>query len=308
MTREPLSTEITAQDALARAVAYIRTNDDPQADFTNLDFYRVGIRLLSGVYDGTCEGAYYCVNFDALDAFGTTYEVAVNAEDGSICRMRRERGAGSNHTADEVTRGFRRIFGYDMRTWTPMQLRVYILALSRADRSSMQTVHELFLSVGRDGFPDVPAEALTREEVIDAALAIQGGSSSDVLAAEYLAGASSDFWKIAIRQPNAPSGQSIVYLELNGLTGGAADNDVLRQSLRFAARSFSPVSCCPPLTARTSPMAYPPWMPKRRNLPPAMPSSANISGIWRKKGTPALLKAILRTRQADSPTTRAAVS
>jgi len=29
--------------------------------------------------------------------------------------MRRERGAGSNHTADEVTRGFRRIFGYDMR-------------------------------------------------------------------------------------------------------------------------------------------------------------------------------------------------
>lgn len=98
MTREPLSTEITAQDALARAVAYIRTNDDPQADFTNLDFYRVGIRFLSGVYDGTCEGAYYCVNFDALDAFGTTYEVAVNAEDGSICRMRRERGAGSNHT------------------------------------------------------------------------------------------------------------------------------------------------------------------------------------------------------------------
>ena len=84
MTREPLSTEITAQDALARAVAYIRTNDDPQADFTNLDFYRVGIRFLSGVYDGTCEGAYYCVNFDALDAFGTTYEVAVNAEDGSI--------------------------------------------------------------------------------------------------------------------------------------------------------------------------------------------------------------------------------
>lgn len=219
MTREPLSTEITAQDALARAVAYIRTNDDPQADFTNLDFYRVGIRFLSGVYDGTCEGAYYCVNFDALDAFGTTYEVAVNAEDGSICRMRRERGAGSNHTADEVTRGFRRIFGYDMRTWTPLQLRVYILALSRADHSSMQTVHELFLSVGRDGFPDVPAEALTREEAIDAALAIQGGSSSDVLAAEYLAGASGDFWKIAIRQPNAPSGQSIVYLELNGLTG-----------------------------------------------------------------------------------------
>ncbi len=83
----------------------------------------------------------------------------------------------------------------------------------------MQTVHELFLSVGRDGFPDVPAEALTREEAIDAALAIQGGSSSDVLAAEYLAGASGDFWKIAIRQPNAPSGQSIVYLELNGLTG-----------------------------------------------------------------------------------------
>ena len=166
MTREPLSTEITAQDALARAVAYIRTNDDPQADFTNLDFYRVGIRFLSGVYDGTCEGAYYCVNFDALDAFGTTYEVAVNAEDGSICRMRRERGAGSNHTADEVTRGFRRIFGYDMRAWTPLQLRVYILALSRADRSSMQTVHELFLSVGRDGFPDVPAEALTREDAI----------------------------------------------------------------------------------------------------------------------------------------------
>ena len=40
-----------------------------------------------------------------------------------------------------------------------------------------------------------------------------------MLAAEYLAGASGDFWKIAIRQPNAPSGQSIVYLELNGLTG-----------------------------------------------------------------------------------------
>lgn len=307
MTREPLSTEITAQDALARAVAYIRTNDDPQADFTNLDFYRVGIRFLSGVYDGTCEGAYYCANFDALDAFGTTYEVAVNAEDGSIYRMRRERGAGSNHTADEVTRGFRRIFGYDMRAWTPLQLRVYILALSRADRSSMQTVHELFLSVGRDGFPDVPVEALTREEAIDAALAIQGGSSSEVLAAEYLAGASGDFWKIAIRQPNAPSGQSIVYLELNGLTG------TLRQRRTPAIstvcrRSFSPVSCCPPSTARTSPMAYPPWMPKRRNLPPAMPSSANISGIWRKKATPALLKAILRKRQADSLTTRAAVS
>ena len=44
----------------------------------------------------------------------------------------------------------------------------------------MQTVHELFLSVGRDGFPDVPAEALTREEAIDAALAIQGGSSSEI--------------------------------------------------------------------------------------------------------------------------------
>lgn len=188
-----------------------------------------------------------------------------------------------------------------------MQLRVYILALSRADRSSMQTVHELFLSVGRDGFPDVPAEALTREEAIDAALAIQGGSSSDVLAAEYLAGASGDFWKIAIRQPNAPSGQSIVYLELNGLTG-ALLTTTYSGNLYGLPQEFSPVSCCPPLTARTSPMAYPPWMPKRRNLPPVPPLSANISGIWQKKGTPALLKAILRTRQADSLTTRAAVS
>ena len=219
MTREPLSTEITAQEALSRAVAYIRTHDDPQADFSNTDFYRVGLRFLSGVYDGTCEGAYYCVNFDALDAFGTTYEVAVNAEDGSICRMRRERGAGSNHTADEVTRGFRRIFGYDMRTWTPMQLRVYTLALAQADRASMQTVHELFLSVGRDGFPDVPEDALTREEAIAAALEIQGGAASDVQAAEYLAGTSSNIWKVAIRQPNAPSGQSIVYLELDGASG-----------------------------------------------------------------------------------------
>lgn len=219
MTRDPLPTEIAPQEALSRAVAYIRTNDDPQADFTNLDFYRVGIRFLSGVYDGTCEGAYYCVNFDALDAFGTTYEVAVDAESGAICRMRRERGAGSNHTAEEITRGFRRIFGYDMRTWTPLQLRVYTLALGRADPSSLQTGHELFVRVGREGFPDVPDDALSREDAIAAALTLQGASAEDMLAAEYLAGASGNLWKVAIRQPDAPSGQSIVYLELDGTTG-----------------------------------------------------------------------------------------
>lgn len=219
MTRDPLPTEITPQEALSRAVTHVRTNDDPQADFTNPDFYRVGIRFLSGVYDGTCEGAYYCVNFDALDAFGTTYEVAVDAESGRVCRMRRERGAGSNHTADEITRGFRRIFGYDLRTWTPLQLRVYTLALGRADTSSLQTVHELFLRVGRDGFPDIPDDALSREDAISAALALQKASKEDVLAAEYLAGTPDNLWKVAIRQSDAPSGQSIVYLELDGTTG-----------------------------------------------------------------------------------------
>lgn len=73
----------------------------------------------------------------------------------------------------------------------------------------MQTVHELFLSVGRDGFPDVPAEALTREEAIDAALAIQGGSASDVLASRVtLRGASGDFWRLPTASRMPPAGRA----------------------------------------------------------------------------------------------------
>ncbi len=219
MTREPLSTEITLQEAVDAAVQYIRENDDAQADFSREDFYTTGIRFLSGTSDGTCTGAYYCVSFDSTNAFGTNYEVAVDASTGEICRMRSERGAGIGHTADEVTAGFRRIFGYDMHTWTNQQLRVYVLALADADESTLQTVHQLFLSVGRDGFPDLPDTALTREQAIAAAAALLNTDESSIIAAQYIAGTSGNMWKVAVRQAGTTGGQSLTYLELDGNTG-----------------------------------------------------------------------------------------
>ncbi len=219
MTREPLESEITPQEAVDAAAAYIRENDDAQADFSREDFYTTGIRFLSGTSDGTCTGAYYCVSFDSTNAFGTNYEVSVDASTGDICRMRSERGAGRGHTADEVTSGFRRIFGYDMHTWTNQQLRVYVLALSDADESTLQTVHQLFLSVGRDGFPEIPDTALTREQAIAAATSLLNADRSSVIAAQYIAGASGNMWKVAVRQTGEAGGQSLIYLELDGNTG-----------------------------------------------------------------------------------------
>ena len=219
MTREPLSTEITSQEAVDAAVQYIRENDDAQADFSREDFYTTGIRFLSGTSDGTCSGAYYCVSFDSTNAFGTNYEVSVDASTGDICRMRSERGAGIGHTADEVTAGFRRIFGYDMHTWTNQQLRVYVLALADADESTLQTVHQLFLSVGRDGFPEIPDTALTREQAIAAAEVLLNTDKSSVIAAQYIAGTTGNMWKVAVRQTGESGGQSLIYLELDGNTG-----------------------------------------------------------------------------------------
>lgn len=222
MTRLPSDGEISANEALDIAVAYIRAHDDPQADFSDAAYYRVGIRFLSRTGEASSADTVYCLNFDSTNAFGTDYEVTVDAHSGEVLRMHRERGAGDGHTGEEVTRGFSRLFGADMHTWTQQQLRIYTMALADADESSLTTMHELFLLATSAGYPDVDENAISRTDATQLATAAlkknADAEEADVLAAQYLSGNGQPLWKIALRQ-NEADGTTISYVEIQADTG-----------------------------------------------------------------------------------------
>lgn len=219
MTRTPNAQELTVMEALAIATDYIRLYDDPQADFSNPDYYTIGVRFLFGAWDGLCDGPYYAFQFSSTNAFGTDYDIALDAQSGDVLRMRRQRGAGDGHTGDEVTSGFQRIFGLDMHTWSQQQLRVYIRALANADSSSLTNAQQLFLRAGPESYPDVPDNAISRDDALCIAYKHLQAESNAALYAQYSAVSSSPLWKVALRQQGTSGGSTITYVEINALTG-----------------------------------------------------------------------------------------
>lgn len=230
MSRMPQEEEITPQQAIDIAVAYIREHDDSQADFTNTDYYQTYLRFRDGSQDGTCTGAYYAVEFRATNAFNTEYEVAVNAKTGEVLRMRAFRGAGENHTGEEITRGFKRIFGDDLHDWTQQQLRVYVLALQNMDVEDEDDIYSLMRMMGTAGYPDVPEDVMTEEEAARLALEVLGltpGEGVRVTATQFLNArqvtAQNPVWKIAVRLEKSPTDRSMLYVEVDARTGFVRD-------------------------------------------------------------------------------------
>lgn len=219
MTRTPNQDELTVTEALSIATDYIRLYDDPQADFSDPDYYTISVRFLSGEWDGLCEGAYYAFQLSSTNAFGTDYDIAVEAQSGFVLRMRRQRGAGDGHTGDEVTTGFQRIFGPDLHTWSQQQLRVYIRALGNADSSSLTTAQQLFLRAGPESYPDIPDNAIPRDEALLIACKHLNAADDAALYAQYSAVQQTPIWKAAIRQQGVSAGSSITYVEMDAQTG-----------------------------------------------------------------------------------------
>lgn len=248
MTRTPSAEELSVAEALSIATDYIRLYDDPQADFSNADYYTIGVRFLSGAWDGLCDGPYYAFQLSSTNAFGTDYDIAVEAQSGYVLRMRRQRGAGDGHTGDEVTIGFQRIFGLDMHTWSQQQLRVYIRALGDADSSSLTNAQQLFLRAGPESYPDFSDDIISRDDALHIACKHLDANDSDALYAQYSSVQAVPLWKAAIRQQGASAGQTITYVEMDALTG-----DVTRVisggSLYGLAQEFFPDSLIQQLIA-----------------------------------------------------------
>ena len=107
----------------------------------------------------------YRVSFMCLTPEETDYVVCVSAADGEIMSCEALRGAQPGHTAQEILRGFARIYGPDRRTWTNPQLRDYCGVLKTAASGSLRWEDYLYLL---SSYPDVAENAMTREEVLAA--------------------------------------------------------------------------------------------------------------------------------------------
>ena len=107
---------ITPEEAVAAAEGYIlkeAAQDGEEAPALRSEtLYRIGCELMQ---DGRWPCVYYAVHFEALDAYGTEYTAHVSALDGTVLQLECQRGAGVDHTAQEVLAGFSRIYGPDRR-------------------------------------------------------------------------------------------------------------------------------------------------------------------------------------------------
>lgn len=165
---------IDEMQAITLAEDYVHRHHDDAVDLRDGADYEIGCEYLAE------EGALrnlYCVEFRCLTLEGTDYVVCVSAADGDILRCEALRGAQPGHTAQEIFRGYARIYGPDRRVWTNAQLRDYCGMLKKAASGSLRWEDYLYLL---SSYPDAAENAMTREEILAAV-----ADDLDILLYEY---------------------------------------------------------------------------------------------------------------------------
>lgn len=222
----PEGGEAAKEPIIAKAIAYVRQYYEADAPLEDPEKYLIGVQYINGDVDGDYAGWYWTVGFDPLYAEGNQYGLTLDLE-GNVMNIRVWRGAGMGHTTTEILNGFERVYGSDIHAWTQEQMRAYQAALWLSDEESRSIGTEMIL---RSTYPDVPEEAISREEAIRLALASMGVEEENVMSVRYLGAAPNPVWKVVFfdsrTSEDAPRGWRC-YVEVNSVTGAIISTDRL---------------------------------------------------------------------------------
>ncbi|MBQ8201735.1 MAG: hypothetical protein IJZ74_08215 [Clostridia bacterium] len=218
--------EITAEEAIRIAERYIHTQEDASVNLRDAAVYQIGCQYCPA--DAEHAGNCYRVLFKALTAYATEYTVEV-AADGTafpqVLSMKRQRGAGEWHTAEEMRIGFSRVYGTDMTRWTWQQLRTYCRMLISADHDTMRWADVLMREMD---YYDPESAAMTREGAEQHALAQlkTQGITGEVEAAIYMRSGTDYVWKVTVRQtsPSQDGLEWVHLLEISCQNGAIVDH------------------------------------------------------------------------------------